>query len=343
MELKMNILVATKNLNTIGGCESYTYAIIEELSKFHNVEYFTLHKGILSDKIENELGIKYMSRKKYDLILANHIPVIDYLFGKGFIIQTCHGIINKFEQPSRKADGHVSITTEVKEHLASKKIKSKIIYNGINLKKFRIINPVSLKINTVLSLCQGQSTNEKIATVCNMLSLNFKTINKYNNPSLNIQEEINEADIVIGIGRSAYDAMACGRPVIIYDERDYFNGYADGYILNDFNNSLKYNCSGRAFKKIFEVEDIIREIRKYNADDSQKVRNIAEKHFNIEEKCNEYINYYTFLKENKSIKYYVRRFCYYSFYSIFLNNYNKSLFSKTKLILKNLFYGTRVR
>lgn len=336
----MNILVATKNLNTIGGCESYSYAIIEELSKYHNVEYFTLSKGILSEKIENELGVKFMSRKKYDLILANHTPVIDFLFGKGFIIQTCHGIINKFEQPSWKADGHVSITLEVKEHLASKKIQSRIIYNGINLKKFRIIKPILPEIKTVLSLCHGEPANEKIELACNRLSLNFKALNKYKNPSLNIQEEINSADIIIGIGRSAYDAIACGRPVIIFDERDYFTGYADGYFLIDFEKSLRYNCSGRAFKKIFQVEDIINELKKYTVNDSLIARTIAEKYFNIKEKCDDYINYYTYLKENKNGKYYFRRLFYYCLYFPFLNNYNKYLFTKTKRLLKKIFYET---
>jgi hypothetical protein len=67
----MNILVANNHLSQTGGTENYTYAIIVELVKLgHQVEYFTFEKGMVSDMIEN-LGVKFRSKKIYDLIIAN--------------------------------------------------------------------------------------------------------------------------------------------------------------------------------------------------------------------------------------------------------------------------------
>ena len=41
---RIDVLVATNHLNTLGGTETYTYTIIEELVKRENVnvEYFTI-------------------------------------------------------------------------------------------------------------------------------------------------------------------------------------------------------------------------------------------------------------------------------------------------------------
>ena len=128
----MHILVATNHLEKTGGTECYTFALAQELVKQgHDVEYFTFQKGAISNKIE-ALGIKYRSRIFYDLILANHINVVNHLYKRGYIIQTCHGISMDLEQPSPKADAYVSISQEVYDYLLSKGYKSTIIKNGID-------------------------------------------------------------------------------------------------------------------------------------------------------------------------------------------------------------------
>ena len=43
----------------------------------------------------------------------------------------------------------------------------------------------------------------------------------YGKEVFNIEDKINEADLVVGIGRSLLDAMSCGRPVVSFDDRIY--------------------------------------------------------------------------------------------------------------------------
>lgn len=46
-----SILVATNHLNTLGGTETFTYSLIEEIVRIHkNVEYFTFRRGMTSEK-----------------------------------------------------------------------------------------------------------------------------------------------------------------------------------------------------------------------------------------------------------------------------------------------------
>ena len=157
------ILVANNHLNSVGGSETFTYTMIEALiSKGYDVEYFTFFKGITSDKIENELGVKFMSKPRYDLILANHHPCVKFLSTKGIIIQTCHGIFPKLEQPSKFADGYVSISDEIKQHISKLGFKSKLILNGVNCERFNSTTSLTKKLSSVLSLSHSELANRKI-------------------------------------------------------------------------------------------------------------------------------------------------------------------------------------
>ena len=114
----MNILVANNSLDRLGGSETFTFTLIEELvRRGFSVEYFTFNFGLVSSKIENQLKVSFCTRKKYDLILANHNTCVEHLYKYGFIIQTCHGIFPKLEQPSSKSNLYVSVSTEIQNHL----------------------------------------------------------------------------------------------------------------------------------------------------------------------------------------------------------------------------------
>ena len=287
----MNILVATNHLEKIGGTESYTYALVQELVKRgHNVEYFTFCKGEISKRIE-ALGVKFRSRFFYDLILANHYTTVDNLYSRGYIIQTCHGITIGVESPSSKANHYVAITPEVQEYLSKKGFQSSIIYNGIDCNRFYPQKPVSKKLKNILSLCQSEEANILIKGACQQLGIAFQKFDKYLDNVWDIEKEINKADLVIGIGRSLFDAMACGRPVISFDCRSYSGNLGDGYLTpNILSQSLNYNCSGRYSKKQLNQATLIEEIKKYNAVDGLFFRNFALSHLNIEHAVNQYLN-----------------------------------------------------
>ncbi|HHX79070.1 MAG TPA: glycosyltransferase family 4 protein [Acholeplasmataceae bacterium] len=294
----MNILVATNHLQTTGGTESYTYALIVELiKKGHHVEYFTFEKGEVSDIIEN-LGVKFRKKIFYDLILANHYNVVDHLHKRGFIIQTCHGICNELEKPSPKADAYVAISYEVQEYLLKQGIKSSLILNGIDCNRFTSKRDLFPKLNTVLSLCQSEEANKTIQKACTAINVDFIKANKYIENTWFIEDIINKADLVIGIGRSLYDAMACGRAIISYDSRSYSKSLGDGYLNNEnIHQSLRYNCSGRYSQKEYSFQDLISEMNKYNFADGQYFRDFSLQNLNIEIVTQKYI--FIFLSRKK--------------------------------------------
>lgn len=298
----MNILVANNHLEKTGGTENYTYTIITELLRLgHNVEYFTFDKGNISDRIES-LGVRFKSKNSYDLILANHTSTVKALYRYGCIIQTCHGIIPELEQPSKYADFHVSISDEVQQHLNKKNFKNILINNSIDCSRFFPENEINHSLTSVLSLCQSEEANDFISECCDELNISFRKLNKYVENLWDVEEVINNADLVVGIGRSLYDAMACGRAVVSYDNRAYSKNLGDGYLNKDnIKQSLKYNCSGRGTNKTFTKESFILELKKYNKSDGDYMREFALENLNIEVNIQKYLNIFT-ASQLKSIK-----------------------------------------
>lgn len=299
------ILVANNHLKKVGGSETFTYTLIEALlKKGYEIEYFTFFKGEVSQRIERDLGVGFMSKKKYDLILANHNTCVNYLSKKGITIQTCHGIFPKEEQPTKYADGHISISKEVKDHLKGLGFNSEIIVNGINCERYNIKKPINTELKNVLSLSQSELANDKIMAACKALGLQFSKFNKNENPVWHVEDMINEADLVLGLGRSAYEAMACGRALVVFDERAYFQSYSDGYMTTSLiEKCVENNCSGRYSKLEFTTEDLIEAFKKYKKEDGDALRTLALTNFNIDIQVDKYLKYASTLsKKNSGLK-----------------------------------------
>src|SRR5690606_35238485 len=112
-----------------------------------------------------------------------------------------------------------------------------------------------------------------LSRACDKTGVKFLHFNKFKNPTFDIECEINKADLIVGIGRSVYDAMACGRPCIVFDSRDYNGNRADGYLVPDlFDEFVQFNCSGRYRNIRFNEDDLIREFEKYDPNDGKKLR-----------------------------------------------------------------------
>lgn len=293
----MEILVSNNHLQNTGGSENFTFALALELKRTaHNVEYYTLEKGATSDRFEQE-GIPFMSKSSYDLILANHITTVERLFTYGFIIQTCHGTIHELEQPSPFADMYVCVTQEVEEHLHSQGfMNTHVLLNGIDCNRFSQKNAISPKLSRVLSLSHSDKLNSFIRDCCDSIGVEFYSCNKYTDNVWEIESKINEVDLVVGIGRSIYDAMACGRCVISYDYRDYISeAIGDGYLNQEnIEESIRCNCSGRSSHKTFNKEEFIQELGRYNPKDGAWARKYALNNLNIEHSALAYLSYYKY-------------------------------------------------
>lgn len=298
------ILVANRHLDKLGGTETYTYTIIQELKRLgFKVEYYTLKKGGVSEKIEKELEVYFMTSRRFDLILANHDDCIQKIFHRGFLVQTCHGIFSALETPSKYADAYVSISEEVMLHLKSSGFNSKIIRNGINLERFSQTKALNKKVKKILSLSQNNHINQILKSICAERNIIFSSINKFKHQIWNTEDYYNDSDLVFGLGRSAFEAMACGRPVIIYDHRPYSVELGDGYVKKlDFLTFLENNFSGRYRNMKFSKAQIHEEINNYDYRDGMDLKYLVSQHLDIGKNIKDYLSFTKQADENSKIR-----------------------------------------
>lgn len=300
----MKILLATNHLEKTGGTENFTYAMATALKRLnYDTEYFCIQSGEIARKIE-ALGIPFMTHSHYDLIIANHISVVDRLCGKGTIIQTCHGITPPIEQPSPYADILVGISEEIKEHVESLGFPCcHVILNGIDCQRFTPTQELHPQLTSVLSLCQADEAHQILKECCDELGVSFRRSDKKLDNNWEVESLINSCDMVVGIGRSIYDAMACGRTIISFDFRAY-NGEmkGNGYLTRDnIFESLKKNCTGRNANAIFSKDDLLHALQSYNPAEGPFFRQFALENLNVDIQLKKYIQLYeNFIKEKES-------------------------------------------
>jgi glycosyltransferase involved in cell wall biosynthesis len=284
----VRILVTNHWLRKLGGSETFTYTLAGELVRQgHDVDLFTMAAGEVSNRIKKDFGIPTRVRESYDLILANHHTTVDFVFQRGLTLQTCHGISPRLEKISPNAQIKVAISQEVADHIST----SNIIWNGIDCDRFIDSKKLSTTPKRLLSLVHGDKANQIIKAACLKLGIDFIEINKYKTQVWDMPGEINQADIVVSLGRGAYEAMSCGRPVIVFDSRPYQDCFGDGYVNEEnIHELMKNNCSGRRYKKKFTVDSLIEEIKKYNIENGQFLRNFAFQNLNMKKQVKKYLD-----------------------------------------------------
>jgi len=290
------VLLANQFLENLSGTETFTYTFGKELEcRGYKVDIFTFEPGRLSEpfftitpKSENKL------RKEYDYIFINHNTCLDYLKDtNGVKVFTSHGIYPKLEQPKEGADFYVGISKEVKDYLLSKGFDAKIIHNGIDCDRFKPTKPIHKKLKSVLSICKDldkdfNDANERIEIACDKLGIEFKKARDV----WDLEKRMNEVDLVVSLGRGAYEAMACGRAVIVFDKRHYMKeSKGDGIVTEgNINEILKNNFSGRRYNLDLSIDDIVEEFKKYDKSMGEFNRQYALEHFNIKKQVDKYFD-----------------------------------------------------
>ena len=293
---KLRILLANNHLDNFAGSETWTYTMAKQFEKMgHDVSVYTRAKG----KVSEMLNTVDIPADEYDLLIINHNTCLkDLEHVKGYKIFTSHGIYPALEQPIEGADAYVSISPEVQGHLKRKGFESRLIYNGVDMERFKPVKPLHEKLTNVLSLCKGDEANEIIKEACDHLNVNFKRAEGI----FNVEDEINNSDLVITLGRGAVEAMSCGRDVIVFDSRSYMQMgcVGDGIIRpENVQHIMKHNYSGRSNNTNFDVNSLLGEFLKYNSDKALLNINHVKTFHDVEVAVNRYLNLYD-NRNNKS-------------------------------------------
>ena len=258
------ILLTNNHLVQPGGSETWTLTVATELvRRGYEVIVYSLDIGPFAEAFPCPVVREVAGT--FDLGLVNHnscIPAAREACRT--VIMTCHGTFPPLEQPVLGADHYVAISEEVHAHLERQGFSATIIRNPIDCEVFSPTNRVGEKLGTILSLCQGALANQLLAALCEREGWALRTIDD-GHRELGIEKLVNEADLVVGLGRSAMEAMACGRPVLVFDSRSYTPYAMDGIVTeHNVDELIECNLSGRRFRLEATIDSVAAQLERYD-------------------------------------------------------------------------------
>lgn len=284
----MRVLLTNNHLRQPGGSETWTRAMARALSGEHDVTVLTRDKGPFAEGFECPVVEKLESR--FDVALVNHNTCLhESICHSDRTVFTCHGIVPKLEQPLAGADVYVSVSEEVRDHLSRLGYESSIIRNGVDCSEFRPHNKIAPRIKRLLSACQGKHAIDVLEHVCRLRRIEFDYIHQ-DRMTNDVAGRMNWADVVVGLGRTAYEAMACGRAVLVMDSRGYMPPAMEGFVTeSSLPELLKFNLSGRRYRVPIEPRIVDHVLDSYTANMGEFNRRFAEAHANIKATSRAYL------------------------------------------------------
>ena len=307
----MNILVGSNNLKSTGlGTFIYTQ-VVELISRGHDVDVITNHRGKISQQLSSNMIELDEIKNSYDLMLLSQNDITSELIKRnvsGHKIFTVMGTAFDWndipnDETLSYVDDVVSICGEIKEHIKKERgIDSIVINQPIDCNRF---SPIDLprwgKGNIkVISIVRGYESEILIKSACEMIGYEYMGTQKpveyefhdndEDNVIFRVEDKIREADIVVGLGRCVYETLSCGRNALVFDDRNYQGNLGDGMVTPSNIDDLNiYNFSGRFSNKSLRVEDLVRELKKYNPEYGSFFRDWILENCNVVDTIDQYL------------------------------------------------------
>lgn len=280
----MRILISSYTLD-LSGVPTYTLTLFNELEKRgYKTQIFSPKSGALAGDMNVCTEIHSVERP--DVIIGQHrdcVHIMRTIFPKVPMIFSAHGVEPEGEQPPDiEVEAYIAINEEVFGNLVVKGVAASrisIIRDFVDTNRFYATTPVNNVLKNVLFISNRKKwkTYAIIEKACKNLNLNFVAVGSPYGRSYKLEEDINAADLVIGSGRAILEAMSCRRPVINFDK-----GVGDGYFVDDvYWDSRTYNFCGELCRYKFDVDDLTKEILKYDPEHGILNREIILQEHNV--------------------------------------------------------------
>jgi len=278
------------------GVNTFTYTLAKHMSDLgHDINFIFIQRQGNTNKFNTEISLLGKIKCLNDTLSERFDFVVMYSSYCVDLLKTCngkrifigHGLHSLSYFPNiNHIDAWYYISKFGSEYLSNKfNYPVKYIPNFIDLERFKEIKPISKELKKILILDSRvgyiyKELFEKVAIKHNLIvdciSVNVSEL------IWDIPDKINEYDLIIGYGRSIYEAISCGRNVIIYG----ING-GDGFMNEKtLPISMERNCSGWAIRNmekpsILTSEAIEIELLKYSKETPLKTLNILSENLNI--------------------------------------------------------------
>lgn len=208
----MRILIGTHHLERLGGTEMWTRVMYDALSKDHRVDVFARTANTIFPDMH-----PYDAHARYDLALINHNQTMRALrhVRASKVIVTVHGTTPPLEWPVFGADAYVSVSEWERDFIP---LPSTVIRNPIETWRFAPDHPPAEILTRVAMMTNyGGPARKILSEACEILGVELRTAGMVSSSGETKRPEqlMNWADLVVGVNRTALEAMSSGRNVYL--------------------------------------------------------------------------------------------------------------------------------
>ena len=285
----MRILISTENYHRIGGTETYVHTIAEQLLRLgHQVRIYSPHLGDMA-QLTRGVGVDVVSQPQDldepdDVVIAQDAATSYELAGRWPEVPqvyVCHSTMYDVQQPPL-VTGTVQAVVVMSERMAKRAAAL-----DADLRLVRMRQPIdterlsprgepSMKPRRALLLgnyLEGDARQLLVDTWSEQ-GVEVVQVGTATRPTLQPQDDIAAADIVVGKGRAVLDAMACGRPAYVYDVLG-----ADGWVTAETYDAIEADAiAGHAFPRVSDAEQLRADLAAYDPGMGRLGRQLVQKH-----------------------------------------------------------------
>jgi hypothetical protein len=274
----VKVLLATHSLAHPAGSETYLLTTALALQRLgHEVDVFTLETGEMSE-LAAESGLRVAASEEqldsgYEGIvvqdgatsyaLAERFPSVRQLF----VAHTADYALQYPPQLTGAVGGVVALNDRVATRLEALAHCPQLIRlrQPIDTRRFNPLGPLPSRpasLTVLNNYLQGERL-EIVRQAAHDLGMSFTVVgvSEGGEPTLSPEEYLGRSDVVLGCGRSALEAMACGRAVYVFGHLG-----ADGWVTPETYTELEQDgFAGLGSKRVADTDQLRMDLASYEA------------------------------------------------------------------------------
>jgi hypothetical protein len=289
----MRVLLTNENFDGLGGTETYVVAVAAALARLgHEVTVYSPNRGVVAEQTRAS-GIPVVSRdaqpRGCDLVLAGDAATAAEMATDqpdAVRLFVAHSAQHLLQAPPLQADvvhGVVALNDRVGRAVQARGSHAPLIRlrQPIDLGRFWNLGPVrsTPRVALVNSNAVVGTRAAMLERACGDAGLELIWIGG-RNPHATPETVIAGADLVIGLGRSALEGMAAGRPTFIHGVVG-----TDGWVTVDRYAEMESDgFAGLSRRDVtFDVAALTDELRRWDPELGEVSRDLASAHHAAEE------------------------------------------------------------
>lgn len=292
----LRLLLATNHLQGWTGSETLLLTLVEGLHEagVHLVVYaryldLAWAQSLVPAGVQLIDDLKQIQHLKFDVAHVQHnICLLDVrsAFPGLPIIFSSLGVLPFLEQPVPFELGvvrHLAISEEVQAHLIAQGVSADsidVLHNLVCSRRFSPKQAIHPRPQHILVLSNNMDDARKslLRSAADTIGASMRFVGRAESLTQNdLAIAINQADIVVSIGRGVIETMLCGRVPLVYD----IHG-GDGLVTPDnLGSLLTCNFSGRRHRKEYDLPELLTEFAKYRSEYGEELRRLAEAQYGL--------------------------------------------------------------